>query len=396
MFFVFVTLFIITQLFDGILFQFQSIFFKNYLVKPVIFKILLFFICIPIITINRTKLPLFLSVVFLFICIICNFLYTEPNIQGANTYYSVLIVCSLIYLAKSDYRSQIIKSRKYILAVFFIAVFIAILQIMGVDSLNISINNDNFIQSQKIYGAERVFSLFSSGLNLGYVIVVAMLISQTSQNMWVKLFTIVISGVLIYFTYTRVVYVMYLLAIIGLISTRFWKYVNQRYRIITQIAFYLFISYLITYFVSQLPVSRDLSSSESIGMRLDQWSDLWNYIVGSNLAEFVIGTGLTQGDNLNREAIIIDNMYLAVFLNIGLIGFITWILLLTSYINSLLRIVSQNNKMIFEIIVYMWIFSMMYNLSVGIFEIASLVSAFVFLREENYEQNSGIAGNIQR
>lgn len=387
--------FITTQIFDGILFQIQSSLANNYILTPTLLKFVALIIALFSLSLDNKKLTLFLSIIFLISIIIYNFLINGNLTKGASVYYSTLIICSVLMFSKKKYIDRLENLKGSIVLIFILAIIFAVLQAIGINLLKISLNGEVFIQSHKIYGSDRVFSLFSSGLNLGYTLVVATILIQISSNRTLRIFSTIFFGVLVYFTYTRVIYVMYILAIISMLSISFWKNFNQRYRVFLQLSSYLFMSYLIAYFASLLPTSRDLSSSESVGMRLNQWSDILGYVDRLPMNEFLFGTGLTQGDDFLSQSLLVDNMYIAVFLNIGLVGLIIWLALLASYIWNLNNFVAVRNRVLFEIIVYLWTFAMVYNLSVGIFEVLILSSALIFLARSESEKNSNSNGDIQ-
>ncbi|GGR08711.1 hypothetical protein [Deinococcus ruber] len=137
-----------------------------------------------------------------------------------------------------------------------------------------------------------------------------------------------------------------------------------------------------------IPSSNSLTSSESSGMRIAQWYDTFSEFLKLDIVQQVFGAGKYQGEN--GHSLIIDNMYIAVLYNMGVFGLTTWILLIYLYIKKLRSLIAGKYKYQFDTLVCLWLFAMLYNLSVGIFEIGILICSLVYFgkyQKEIYESS---------
>ncbi|WP_156123233.1 O-antigen ligase family protein [Deinococcus radiopugnans] len=372
-------------LFDGLLYQIGDLLFQKYILKPIYIKIILFSgILLFIIYTRKFKLPYLIVIIFTSSLAVNLFVNSNNAIVGYNLYYSGIILFFLLAILSKKLILYRLRYRVLLTLAICVAIIIGVFQGAGINIFSYSENSENSIlQSRSIYGMDRVYSVFSSGLNFGYVSIVAFIWILSAKNLRFKSFILLILLICIYLSYTRTIYIMLLLTLIGVslrhLVNKFPMAIKESFVFL----FYPLIGLIIILVVSYLPQSQDLLSSESASIRLNQWFQQIEIFRHLPIAEQVFGSGIYQAQYDQKP--IIDNMYLAVFLNLGYYGLVCWILMLSVYISILRSFVVGYEKYLLEIIIGLWLFAMVNNLSIGIFESLLFLSATVVFKHKDIE-----------
>ncbi|MFK7602285.1 hypothetical protein ACI3L1_08750 [Deinococcus sp. SM5_A1] len=367
-------------LFDGFLYQIEFLIFKDYVFKPFYVKIL-FYALFPLLFLYNKRFNLNYLVVLLFTTAILANLYVNLNISifGYNLYYSALIVFILMAIVFKNGDENFDKYRPLLIFVSFASLALGLLQGVGINPFNGSENStDSILQSKSIYGIDRVYSLFSSALNFGYAIIFMFVWAASDVKFRLRWLFLVFSALCIYLTYTRTIYIMFFLAILGIFLKPLIYRLPVKIRSVFVIMFYPALGLVIILAASNLPQSQDLLSSESANLRINQWIGQLNTFSQLPLNMQIFGTGVYQAQYISGP--IIDNMYLAVLLNIGYYGLICWLILIYAFISFLQKFVDRANQYYFEILSGLWLFAMINNISVGIIETLLFLSAVIIFR----------------
>lgn len=367
-------------LFDGLLYQVEFFVFKDYVFKPFYIKII-FFMLFPLLLLYIKKFSSSYLVLALFTTSILANLYINSNdsVFGYNLYYSALLIFILMAIVFKYEGEAFIKYRPLLIFFSFVSVSVGLLQGIGINPFNGSEGSTNSIlQSKSIYGVDRVYSLFSSALNFGYAAIfmfVWTVSSMKSRQHWIFL---AILAICIYLTYTRTIYIMFFLAVLGVLLKPLVHRLSITIRSIFVTIFYPVLGLIIILAASNLPQSQNLLSSESANMRITQWTNQLDIFSQLPTNMQIFGTGMYQAQYVSGP--IIDNMYLAVLINIGYYGLICWLVLIYIFISFLRKFVDRKNRYYFEVLSGLWLFAMINNISVGIIESLLFLSAVIIFR----------------
>lgn len=78
-------------------------------------------------------------------------------------------------------------------------------------------------------------------------------------------------------------------------------------------------------------VDKNIIDTESFAMRLAQWKLCFKILL-KDIKTFLFGTGYIQSDKGYVIGFAIDNVYLQVLVNIGLIGFLLWVFFVGGFV----------------------------------------------------------------
>ncbi|MGE4530471.1 MAG: hypothetical protein AB7C98_04010 [Acidithiobacillus sp.] len=192
---------------------------------------------------------------------------------------------------------------------------------------------DHYFQvfSWDFYGRVRAFSLFSSASNFGHflALVSAMCVAALSQWRGYKktLATtgLILSLVATYMTLTRATYVEVLLAVTtaGLITFFKWRDIRLSLLWGLYAAIGLFVAFGSHLILAGLTGGNQLLANESLLMRYEEWAHYGGLWINHDIATMLFGTGLMQSSRfaITRD-VVIDNVWLSLLFQFGLVGFI--------------------------------------------------------------------------
>jgi len=268
---------------------------------------------------------------------------------GFNSYYAYLLICPLAMFVRSTLGER--KVIEFLLIVFLVCFSIGTLQFLLVSPLLYTASADNSFSAlswQAVDGRVRAFSLFTSGLGYGgfCCIVGALSVSLLRRSRFKKLSILLFLSAAFgcYSSLTRNCYIQFIFtscATFCFTSRRLTRWVKYSPVI------FLFLSALL----ALKGVSADTSASTgsavtsniSVLLRAAAWLYYTSIYWGAPLAEKSFGLGLIQNANAaNGVTIPLDNQYLAVLMNIGLVGFVLtfwlqWKMWIRLYNRSIMR-----------------------------------------------------------
>ena len=254
-----------------------------------------------------------------------------------NAYYFYFIFFPLFFLLK-DSISDISVSRILIIIFFPLAILGAMQYFYNDPILPVKSKDVYFrIQSWRFYGHVRAFSLFSTAESFGVFIslisgIAAARFYSKSYNKVISLILLLITFVAGYFTLTRSIFLRISMSVFAIFL--FFRFKNKnsnkinflKYLPIVYGVLGVFIAFIIPYIFGSLGQSGSILAKDSLFLRFASWAyygPQWFY---SEIKHLLFGVGIIQNDKfLFLKGIVIDNMFLAIGLHIGIIGLFLWI-----------------------------------------------------------------------
>jgi hypothetical protein len=248
---------------------------------------------------------------------------------GYNSYYAYLLICPLAAYVADQLRER--RVIVFLLSVYFVCFIIGTAQFLLVKPLLYTDSVDKSFSALSWYtmdGSVRAFSLFTSGLGYGSLccligaLSVALLMLSPFKKLSLLLF--LCAGFACYSTLTRNCYAQFLfasLATFSLTSRRLKRWVKYSPMI------FLFFAALLAWkgISTDASTSTDsaVTSNISVLLRAASWVYYISLYWTAPLAEKLLGLGIVQNSNATNNGVFaLDNQYLAILMNIGLVGFI--------------------------------------------------------------------------
>lgn len=300
-------------------------------------------------------------------------------IFGYSSYYFYLLMIPFLYLFQGMISNSNLS--KWFINISYVLVFFGIFQYLtNQPILPIESTNHAFqVNSVYYYGHVRAFSFFDSGLSFGHflafmcsLILVTWFYNRNKENGRIALIYLFI---LFFATYTTLTRNIYLEVGLTLITALFFLLSNRQklfYQLLSVI--YLCVGILVIIvapFLSEYFSSSSLMKNESLLDRLNMWEQTIQQIIGNGYLNFFFGNGFIQSTKFpNIDAGLVDNSFLAVFLNTGLLGFILWVYLMW-WINTRLIEGAINNPNSISIslaaLYSTWMLTSFFNISFAIY-----------------------------
>lgn len=244
--------------------------------------------------------------------------------------YIVIITFLLFVLFKANQHDN-----KFTIIIFIFGIIVVI---GGIEQYLIGTQNfivtttDKSVNSYGFYGQDRLFSYFSSGLNFGvflsflFVSVLTYMKPLLSIKNFLLIPFILLILFLIYNTFTRNVYAMIMMSLFSLFlfSTGF-KRIIRYLPYIYGIAIVVFLSYTASNLSASVSGSH-IDSAESTFMRFLNWGHALNLFMQGDTMSQLFGLGLIQNTSLSPD-LCIDNTFLGILLQHGLMGLILFLFL---------------------------------------------------------------------
>lgn len=213
--------------------------------------------------------------------------------------------------------------------------------------------SDKKVNASDFYGIDRLFSFFSSGLNFGVFLsfLFVIVLSYIKPILRIKNILLILLILLILFfiynTFTRNIYLMVLMSLFSyfflfIFSKRILKYLPYIYGLVMS----LFLSYTaMTLKLEKSTEDNGIDSVRSTFARFLNWDNAINKFVEGDTISQLFGLGLIQNGRVDN-GLTIDNSFLGLLLQHGLIGLILfiylyhriWIYLLNDYFASKKRL----------------------------------------------------------
>ncbi|GER74414.1 hypothetical protein BpPP18_24810 [Weizmannia acidilactici] len=334
---------VILMLISGLVPQLEIFLFGDMVISTIIIKFILVIILLCSIFFSKAATKIIVAnkliyIWYLFLLyLVFDLLFLLKNNEfnqlliGYNAYYYLILTIPL-FLAVQN--SISIRRISIILVLLFIP-----LSILGICQyllknpiLPVSSPNGKFIVKSIDFvnnGSMRAFSLFDSGLAFGNFLCICLSIFWAYGSTWEKKFItiplFILSFIAIYMTLTRNVY---LITIFSILTVSLLEKINSRNKKFYQSLpfFYLFIGFIINSILSSIKIysGATLADTTSLLLRQDLWSQAFKLWI-TDVHSFFFGSGIFQNNN-TLDSIVVDNGFLAVILNIGLIGGCIWLL----------------------------------------------------------------------
>jgi len=258
----------------------------------------------------------------------------EYMIFNYNPYYFFLLISPFFSIMHG-----LISEKSIVRFLFFLFVPLAILGLaqffFGNPIVPIASSNNYFeVMSWNFYGKIRAFSLFGSGSSFGHFIALVATLSfvllvekkEISNKLKVS-FIFLLAIVVGYATLTRNTY---LEIVLSLLMTFLFIVLPKLRRILKFVPFlYGFAGFLLIFVLPQISNAIGnhipILSSQSLNMRFGEWHE-YSSIWLNNISSALFGTAYIQNSRFAiTRNIIIDNAFLAVGLQIGLIGLLVFL-----------------------------------------------------------------------
>jgi hypothetical protein len=248
---------------------------------------------------------------------------------GYNSYYAYLLICPLI----ATVTDQLCERRVivFLLSVYFVCFIIGTSQFLLAKPLLYTDSADKSFTALSLYtvdGNLRAFSLFTSGLAYGGLccmvgaLSIALLMLSRFKKLSLALY--ICAAFACYSTLTRNCYVQFVFAscaTLCLTSKKLVRWVKY------SPAIFLLLSLLLAWkgISADTSTATDsaVTSNISVLLRAAAWVYYTSMYWGASLAGKLFGLGMIQNANAtNGVTIPLDNQYLAVLMDIGLVGFV--------------------------------------------------------------------------
>lgn len=335
------------------IFLFKKLIFKRYYLKAIyliLFFLQLFYVFLKHRKFNRLNnfkidLPWFFLILFLCHVVFSLFLYQnftkiDPlnSFGSLNSLYFFYFNIILMPFIPFSLNLKKVKSAFYILS-FALVLFGIIQFIFNFSFVPLEFDKNGMgysIHVPYIGGHIRAFSLFSSAAVFGYWLC---LLSSISLSYFLinkrkidcffyvysfmgVLVTLNRTNLILFFMVSLSVFVYYLY-----LSSReiFFKNLFKNIYFVLPYLYLLFMFFLF-FVVSNLFSDGGTSSvlsSNSIYERFKYWGELVNNVGGHNVSDILIGAGILQNSNFSE--LIVDNSYLIIMGNVGVVGLFLWI-----------------------------------------------------------------------
>ena len=328
---------------DGLMPQAEIALFAGHVLIPtVVLKWLVIAIAVLGVLIKRklgTSIPILLAwltlVTYLlfeaiFFTLSANYSLIYVAYSFESTLYFLLLL-PLLYTFK-----ETVDERQIATLITWLFVPLAILGIwQGVTNHPIlpTISVDQYFQvySWDFYGRVRAFSLFGSASNFGHflALVAAMGVAALGQckgrRKSLAAIGLVLALVATYMTLTRATYVEVLLAVTTAALITFFKWRGIRLSLLWGVyaGIGLFVAFVAPAIIAGLRGTDHLFADASLLIRYEEWAHYGGIWLNHGIATMLFGTGLMQSSRFAfTRQIVIDNAWLSLLFQFGLVGFI--------------------------------------------------------------------------
>jgi hypothetical protein len=268
------------------------------------------------------------------------------------TLYFLLLLPFFYTLKRTVDEGKIIK---IILLLFFPLAAVGLWQSLSNHPLLPTLSADKYFQvySWDFYGRVRAFSFFGSASNFGHFLALVAAMSVVGLRQWRGrrrvLAALVLTSSLVstYFTLTRATYVEVTLAVTTAVLITFFRWRGVRLSLLWPLyaSLGLFIVFVAPSLVASLRGTGHLLADASLLMRYEEWAHYGGIWLNHGVAQMLFGTGLMQSSRFPiTRSIVIDNVWLSLLFQLGLVGFIVVLLFLWQLWKELLNSLGARPK----------------------------------------------------
>ena len=245
-------------------------------------------------------------------------------LSGYYGYYSLILLLPLVGALASRMRSSELTHALF--WIFWLCAVIGIAQHVFNSPILYTESSDGSFKviSWTLFGTGliRSFSLFVYSINFGLFCTLVGTIgfySYMQDRLWRGLVIFGVSALCAYFTFTRVVYLVFLIGTIAVLALRLGK-TARLVRLCPVLG--LFVGALLAYGGTTFLTGREgIADNLSLLQRITQFAYYWSVFIGGDLRQRLFGQGYVQDSKVNgQETYPIDNLFMALLLHIGIIG----------------------------------------------------------------------------
>ena len=187
------------------------------------------------------------------------------------------------------------------------------------------------VYSWDFYGRVRAFSLFSSASNFGHFLALVAAIFVAALGHWKGLRKslaatgLALALIATYMTLTRATYVEVLLAVTTATLITFFNWRGIRLSLLWGVyaGIGLFVAFVAPAIIAGLRGTDHLFADASLIMRYEEWAHYGGIWLNHGITTMLFGTGLMQSNRFAiTRHITIDNVWLSLLFQFGLVGFI--------------------------------------------------------------------------
>lgn len=245
-------------------------------------------------------------------------------------YYSLVLLLPFVSAMSSKMKTR--EMTQVLMITFWICAAIGLAQHITNSPLLYTKSSDGAFEviSWTLYGTQliRIFSLFVYSINFGlfctFIGAIGLYLYLLERKSWHGLLIYIISGLCCYYTLTRVVYLVFLIGTIAVLSLRYGKTAKTvRYCPLLGLSVGALLAYGGTSFLDR---GEGISNNLSLLQRIAQFAYYWSVYMAGNVWQKFLGLGYVQDSRVNgEETYPIDNLFLALLLHVGLIGLILFL-----------------------------------------------------------------------
>ncbi len=254
-------------------------------------------------------------------------------------YYFYLLLLPAAYLCA--HRIDERRLSRWLLCCFVPLAWLGLQQHFGGDAMLPTQSGDGRFQifAWGFQGDIRAFSLFNSGWSFGHfgALMAALVLcawrlrpARIPAALWFGLFTLAL--VAVYASHTRTAFLVAAATVFAVPFALRMRATGQRGAMVLLPLLFAFAGWLVAVGAGWLVKSLDLGnetlfSQGSLNARFDAWDYYGGRWLSGTWAEVMFGTGLGQHDSgalYSESTVLIDNMFIAIGLQAGLVGVLLW------------------------------------------------------------------------
>ncbi|MGX9688331.1 O-antigen ligase family protein [Deinococcus wulumuqiensis] len=277
-------------------------------------------------------------------------------ISGLFSYYSLVVFAIFFTYLKITQKKQFFRIRRSPIIIFgLLCSLIGIYQYRTTDPIFAVESSDGAfsVLSYQFGYYIRGFSIFSSPLNfahfLVYVFTLSFLVLIKNKH---KAFMLLPIAIIVYGIYSSITRAAYFELIFSIISILMLTISGYRSLKIIPVIYLIMGIFIVNYApIISNSISSNIGSDFSVGLRLAQWSQYIDGIQRSGVINLLFGSGYFQTENINLSvygSTIIDNTYLAILSQIGVLGGIIFLLAIGEVYLKIIIISSRYNDIFLD------------------------------------------------
>jgi len=334
---------LLLSMIDGMMPQVEMALFAGHVLIPTVALKWLIIAIAALGVLIKPRLATTIPMIFAWIALVTYLLFEAMNFTLTKNYSLVyvaysfeatlyfLLLLPLLYAFKETVKEQQVSA--VIMWLFVPLVILGIWQGATNHPILPTISVDRYFQvySWDFYGRVRAFSLFGSASNFGHFLALVAAMSVAAVAQWkgrrksLAIMGLVLALIATYLTLTRATYVEVLLAVSTATLITFFKWRGFRLSLLWGIyaGIGLFVAFVAPAIISGLRGTDHLLADASLLIRYEEWAHYGGIWLNHGIATMLFGTGLMQSSRfaITRQ-VVIDNVWLSLLFQLGLVGFI--------------------------------------------------------------------------